>query len=157
MNTFPSWPADRMILGSKGWGSSTNTSASWPWEYYPHELFVDLNTLSLFLRQTNVVQPYFEDVKQLPRVGVPHFEEMVVHRRDDCVVVAIPCYHRDFGFEVALLFSQSFGAERNNTNVTTGLFTLGRVLFFSFFFRPRRRHKLFTDLINYCKSNLQRI
>lgn len=90
--------------------------------------------LSLFLRQTNVVQPYFEDVKQLPRVGVPHFEEMVVHRRDDCVVVAIPCYHRDFGFEVALLFSQSFGTERNNTNVTTGMFTLGRVLFFSFFF-----------------------
>lgn len=82
------------------------------------------------------MQPYFEDVKQLPRVGVPHFEEMVVHRRDDCVVVAIPCYHRDFGFEVALLFSQSFGAERNNTNVTTGMFTLGRVLFFSFFFFP---------------------
>lgn len=30
---------------------------------------------------------------------------MVVHSRDDCIVMAIPRHHGDFGFEVAFLFA----------------------------------------------------
>lgn len=37
---------------------------------------------------------------------------MVVHSRDDCVIVAVPRYHGDFGFEVAFLFARRLNTER---------------------------------------------
>lgn len=55
-------------------------------------------------------------MQQLPCVGVPHFEEMVVHSRDDCIVMAVPRYHGDFGFEVAFLFTHWFSAEKQKKN-----------------------------------------
>ena len=37
---------------------------------------------------------------------------MVVNSRDDCIVMAIPCYHGNFGFEVAFLFTHCFSTVR---------------------------------------------
>lgn len=36
---------------------------------------------------------------------------MVVHSGDDCVVMAIPRHHGDFGFEVAFLFARWLNSE----------------------------------------------
>lgn len=36
---------------------------------------------------------------------------MVVHGGDDCVVMAIPRHHGDFGFEVAFLFARWLNSE----------------------------------------------
>lgn len=58
------------------------------------------------LYETIKVHTHFKDMQQLSSVGVPHFEEMVVHSGDDCVVMAIPRHHGDFGFEVAFLFAR---------------------------------------------------
>lgn len=37
---------------------------------------------------------------------------MVVHSRDDCIVMAIPRHHGDFGFEVAFLFAHCLNSEQ---------------------------------------------
>lgn len=83
------------------------------------------------LDDITAAQTHFKDMQQLSSVGVPHFEEMVVHSGDDRVVMAIPRHHGDFGFEVAFLFARWLnsgreqgidGPSQNNTarfNVST--------------------------------------
>lgn len=64
---------------------------------------------------TVTAQTHFKDMQQLSSVGVPHFEEMVVHSSNDCVVMAIPCHHGDFWFEVAFLFARWLHSEREQS------------------------------------------
>lgn len=64
------------------------------------------------LHEIITVQTHFKDMQQLSSVGVPHFEKMVVDSGDDCVVMAIPRHHGDFGFKVAFLFARWLNSER---------------------------------------------
>lgn len=38
-------------------------------------------------------------MKQLSRIRIPNFEEMIVNSSDDSVVVPVPGHHGHFGFE----------------------------------------------------------
>lgn len=42
---------------------------------------------------------------------------MVVNSRDNCIVMAIPRYHGDFGFKVAVLFIHWFRTKKSKTNI----------------------------------------
>lgn len=42
---------------------------------------------------------------------------MVVNSRDDCIIMTIPRYHGDFGFEVAFLFSHCFSTDTGKTQI----------------------------------------
>lgn len=48
---------------------------------------------------------------------------MVVHSRDDCIVMAIPRHHGDFGFEVAFLFARWLNSEQKKKIKRTQLET----------------------------------
>lgn len=61
-----------------------------------------------------------QDVQELPCVGIPHFEEMIVDSSNDRVVMAIPWHHGDLGFEKALFFCwRPRAAERKHTEVNS--------------------------------------
>lgn len=79
---------------------------------------VVVSTLLSFTTRYGVYN-YFKDMQQLSCVGIPNFQEMVVNSSDDCIVMAIPCYHGDFGFQVAFLFPYWFSTdkEKNTENM----------------------------------------
>lgn len=66
------------------------------------------------------LRAYFEDMLQLPRVGVPHFEQTVVDGGDNHVVIEIPCDHGDFELGRDFLFRREFDAGRKNRNEVSG-------------------------------------
>jgi len=43
-------------------------------------------------------------MKQLPRTGIPNFEQMIIHSRNDVVIILVPSYHSYFRLHEFLFF-----------------------------------------------------
>lgn len=48
--------------------------------------------------------PYHQVMEQLPRTGIPNFEQVIIHSRNNVVVILVPSYHGYFRLHEFVFF-----------------------------------------------------